>query len=489
MKRILIHTLLLCIAHAALAQSHRMVVRLDSSVTQSLTGRLYVFSVTDTTKGVQDPDAFNPTPTFYVDVKNWRGGEARVLDENAAAYPVALDKLKTGYYKFAAVLDVDTLERINTATAGNYYSRDVKAFVQQGVAGETHLYLDKKFPQRRFRESASVKELVLKTALVSAFKQRDAFIKAAIVLPASYATDTVRSYPVVFIIPGWGGSHFDALNPHIAKRYGFGMGSEKIYVYLNPETNTPFGLHAFVDSRVNGPWGKALVQEFIPQLEKQYRVSQDARQRFLVGQSSGGYGALWLHLNYPKAFGGSWAVSPDPVDFRDFTSVNLYDKNANLFYDVSGQERPFFMRNGKPLGTIRAFAQFEDFLGTGGQMQSFEAEFGLAQTDGKPQRMFERSSGKINAAVVNAWKPYDLSLFLFKNYKRLAPLLAGRVHVYAGANDNFFLDRSVRLMQERMSSIKANVKVELIAGADHFGIWSEAFTQRVQAEIEALLAR
>lgn len=471
------------------AQSHRIVVHLDSSVKEPVKGRLYIFSVTDTAKGVRDPDAFDPTPTFYADVTNWRGGETRTIDANAAAYPVKMDELKTGYYKFAAVLDVDTLERVNTSTAGNFYSRDALAFVQQRQDGETHLYLTRRFAARNFRETESVKNLALRSSLVSQHLKRDAFIKAAVVLPASYRTDSLKLYPVVFVIPGWGGTHYDALNPNSAQRYGFGMGKEKIYVYLNPETNTPFGLHAFIDSRVNGPWGKALVEELIPLLQKEYRITGNPAQRFVIGQSSGGYAALWLHLHYPKSFGGSWAVSPDPVDFRDFTSVNLYAKKANIYYDESGKERPFFMMNGKYLSTILRFAAFEDFLGDGGQMQSFEAAFGLRGGNGKPQQLFNRKTGEIDAVVVKRWQPYDLSAFLAKNYKKLSPLLAGRVHVYAGADDNFYLDRSVALMKARMEAIKANVRVELIPAANHWTIWNAAFTQRVQKEMDALLEK
>jgi S-formylglutathione hydrolase FrmB len=469
------------------AQSHRIIVHLDSSFKTPVSGRLYVFSVTDTSKGVRDPDPFRPTPTFQVDVKGWRGGETKIIDEKATAYPVNIRELKSGYYKFAAVLDVDTLERINTATPGNFYSRDVLAQVQEGRDGETHLYLARRFPERPFRETENIKAIMLKSGLVSAHLKRDAFIKAAVVLPTSYRQDSSKRYPVVFIIPGWGGSHYDVHNPHIAQRYGFGKGKEKIYVYLNPETNNPFGLHAFIDSKVNGPWGKALVEEVIPHVSKHYRITRDVSQRFLVGQSSGGYAALWLHLHYPKQFGGSWSVSPDPVDFRDFLSVNLYDKKANLYYDASGIERPFFLQNEKSVSTIKRYAQFEDFLGTGGQLQSFEAAFGLPAKDGHPQQLFDRKTGVINASVIKAWQAYDLSLFFSKNYKTLAPHIGGRVHVYAGADDDFLLNRPVALLKDRMETMKAGVNVEIISGANHWTIWSAAFTEKVQSEIDSLL--
>lgn len=468
----------------AQAQLKKITVSLDTSAKQPLKGRLYIFSSTDTSKTVQDPDPFNPAPAFYIDVENWLGGQARVLDASSPAYPVNMQNLKPGFYKFAAVFDIDTIERNNTATAGNWYSRDVKVEIREGSAAEIQLYLNRRIPSRPFRESETIKQLNLRSELVSAFHQRDAFIKAGIVLPKNYWQDSLKTYPVVFIIPGWGGTHYDAANPNMAKRYGFELGKEKIYVYLNPETQTRFGLHAFIDSRVNGPWGKALVDELIPYIEKTYRVKKDPKYRFLVGQSSGGYGVLWLQMNYPKQFGGCWAVSPDPVDFSDFTSVDLYKKDVNIYYDEEGKERPFFSMNGTYLSTIKKFAQLEHFLGDGGQMQSFEAAFGLPDKNGRPRQLFNRQSGQVNKDVVKSWEVYDLGRVLVKKFSKNKSLIEGKIHLYAGADDNFFLDRPVEIFIKKAAAQQIKISGELIKGANHWTVWNEEFTKRVQQEID-----
>lgn len=476
----------LLMATVAAGQLNEIIVHLDSSAgTRPLQGRLYVFSVTDTTRNVQDPDPFNPTPTFYADVKDWRGGDTRSVTAQSPAMPVKLDSLKPGFYKFAAVFDIDTKERNNTTTPGNWYSRDVVAEVKAGSPTTVHLYLRRQIPARPFKENDSLKLVSITSKLVTDYRKQESTIKAAVVLPASYRSDTTRTYPVVFVIPGWGGTHYDVQGPMPRKRYGMGMGKEKIYVYLNPEASTPFGLHAFIDSKVNGPWGKALVEELVPYLQQHYRISTNRQQHFLVGQSSGGYGVLWLQLHYPDAFGGCWAISSDPVDFREFTSVNIYAKKANMYYNDSGKLRPFFLMNGQYLGVIKNYAQFEDFMGTGGQMQSFEAAFGVLGKDGLPKPLFNRNTGAIDPQVAKAWKAYDLSEFIGKNYKRLATKLDHKIHVYAGAEDNFFLDRPVKLLQERVNAMKIPVTAELIPGANHWSIWSDAFTKRVQSEIDA----
>ena len=117
-------------------------------------------------------------------------------------------------------------------------------------------------------------------------------------------------------------------------------GLEKVFVFL--EHNCAQGTHCFVDSENNGPWGRALIEELIPFIEKNYRVIPEADARLLTGQSSGAWAALWLQVGHPDFFGGAWPISPDPVDFRSFCGVDLYAKNANVFYEEEpdGSRRP-----------------------------------------------------------------------------------------------------------------------------------------------------
>ena len=74
--------------------------------------------------------------------------------------------------------------------------------------------------------------------------------------------------------------------------------------------------------------------------------------------------------------------------------------------------------------------------------------------------------------------------FLVRNYPRIAKDIDAKVHVYAGAADNFYLDRSVRRFQEKAAKVSANITAELIPDADHWSIWSESFVKRVQSEID-----
>lgn len=484
MKQIIILITLLLCGTQSWTQVH-IRIQTDPTWNRTFSGKLYLFFQNDTAKRVpNDPDPSQAM--FSWTVKDLKNEVTLSIDQASGTYlPEGLTKLKPGYYKIAGVLDTDFEER-GSFNPGNIYSRkEAILHVKENGSGETTLSFTSMILSRNFRETEQLKEVVMKSKLLSDFRKKDIFIKAAVRLPASYPIDTTRSYPVVFVIPGWSGTHYDMQGGNSVKRYGMDQGKEKIYVYLNPETQSPFGLHAFVDSRVNGPWGKALVEEFIPHLESKFRMIPEANQRFLVGQSTGGYGTLWLQLNYPDAFGGCWSVSPDPVDFSSFSGVNLYEKGGNLFITSEGKERGIFLKDGQPTTTLRKMIAVENFLGDGEQFQAFEAEFGMPDPEGRPRMMYDRITGAIHPEVVKTWEPYDLGRFIQQSAGKMASQWGNKVHVYAGSKDNFLLNEAVSAFASKASTAKLPFTVELIPDADHWSIWSEQFTTRVVAEIDA----
>lgn len=479
-----IFQLLLCIILTGQIQAQvKLHIRLDSSIQQPLSGRLFIYTLSDTTKNI--PNQPNPKePMFAFDISNWKGTKTIELNTKAVHMPVDLVALKPGYYKVAGILDIDPTERGNFNPGNVYARKDAILYVNEQGEGQTEVLFASQIAKRVFRQTDSVREVIIKSNLLTTFRKKDIFLQSAVRLPASYSKDPTRKYPLVLVIPGWGGTHYDLQGSFPMKRYAMNAGKEKIFVYLNPENQSPFGLHAFVDSRVNGPWGKALVEELIPHLEEQFRIDKDPSQHFIMGQSTGGYGSLWLQLNYPDAFGGCWSVSPDPVDFSSYLSVNIYDKPANFYTDNDGKQRGFFLMNGQFTSTIKEFTDLETFLGDGEQLQAFEAEFGIPDAKGRPLELFDRTTGKVNASVVKTWEPYDLGLFLQKNWKRLKSKLDHKIHVYAGSEDNFFLNQAVEAFGKKAVSVKASAVVEIIPKADHWSIWSTAFAERVQREID-----
>ncbi|WP_410221296.1 alpha/beta hydrolase [Pedobacter sp.] len=462
---------------------NKIQVKLADDLKGPYSGRLMVYIQADTSKpfGQVQEDA----PAFALTVKNWKAGEIQTLDQKAFSYLKPLDSLKKAYYKMVAILDTNTKERGNNAPGNLYTRKEVVALLDGGTTAAPVLTLSNVFPERKFNQSDLIKEIVFKSTLLTKFRGEPIFMKAGVVLPPSYQNNPHKKYPVVYIIPGWGGTHHNAYNKGQQQIYGIGKGEEKIYVFLNPETQTPYGLHAFVDSRVNGSWGTALVTEFIPYLESQFNMSKLPEHRLITGQSSGGYGVIWLALHFPDKFGGCWATSPDPLDFSNFTGVNIY-KDDNYFYDAQKKEREIFIINGKATSTLKKMAEKEQLEGDGGQGQSFEAEFGVPGKDGRPQELFNPLTGKINKAIANSWKPYDLALYVQQNWSKIKKEASNKIRIYAGENDNFLLQNSVTAFRDKIKSVNASIQIEIVKNADHFSTRS-AVADVIQKEMDELI--
>src|SRR5690606_35876626 len=134
-------------------------------------------------------------------------------------------------------------------------------------------------------------------------------------------------------------------------------GVEFLRVILDP--TSPLGHHVFANSANNGPVGDALVTEFLPAFDRQFRSISAPTARFVTGHSSGGWSSLWLQISHPDDFGGVWSTAPDPVDFRDFQRINIYRAGENMYVDRDGNERPLARRNGEVVLTYRNFDRME----------------------------------------------------------------------------------------------------------------------------------
>src|SRR5262249_54866947 len=143
--------------------------------------------------------------------------------------------------------------------------------------------------------------------------------------------------------------------------------------------------------------------------------------RFVTGHSSGGWSSLWLQVTYPDFFGGVWSTAPDPVDFRDFQKVNIYQPGVNIFTDEAGNRRPLARVRGAPGLYYQPFCDMEVVMGHGGQFGSFEAVFGPRGPDGRPVPLWDRTTGAVDPAVARSWERYDIRLVLERNWKTLGP--------------------------------------------------------------------
>lgn len=296
------------------------------------------------------------------------------------------------------------------------------------------------------------------------------------------------TYPTVYNVHGYGGNRTRPLRGvgEMMQAMSAGTRPEMIYVYLDAQNS--LGHHVFADSANNGPWGRALTTELIPHLEKQFRMDAKTSGRFLTGHSSGGWSTLWLQVNYPEVFGGTWSTSPDPVDFREFTGPNLtLEKPQNFFRGADGKPYNLVRFQGKEIMSVEEYAKLELVQGYyGGQMASFEAVFSPKGDDGQPMPLFDRETGRIDGFVQKAWEKYDISKILKNNWTTLAPKLKGKIHIIVGTADTFHLEKAVYLLRDDLKSLGSDAQIEFIEGRDHFDLYKDGLSNRIAQEMYAV---
>ncbi len=472
-------------APQAQPQPARFEVTFDQAVSRlPFTGRVFVtLHRGQVGKPPASPSWFNPVPFFARDVRDWKPGTPLIFDDTCLSFPAPLSKIGAGVYFAQAVMDFQQGDRISYAAApGNGYSRSVRVDFDPDRSGIVKLAVTERFRAEPFRESEHVKLVDIESPLLTKFHGQPIRHRAAVVLPSSYARDPNRRYPVIYEIPGFGGNIDRAGGAAVTNRTSV-AGVDMLYVILDPSCY--WGHHVFADSENNGPRGRALIEELIPHIERTFRAEGFPGARYVTGHSSGGWSSLWLQTHYPDFFGGVWSTAPDPVDFRDFQRINIYAPGVNMFTDDKGRPRPLARRRGQPSLFYKPFSDMEVVMGHGGQLQSFEAVFGPKGADGVPAKLWDRKTGRVDAEIAKSWEPYDIRLQLERNWKTVGPKLKGKLHVYMGGEDTFYLDGATILLKEALARLGSDAVIEIFPGKDHSTLMTQDLRQRIAREMAA----
>jgi hypothetical protein len=450
---------------------------------QPVSGRLLVFFSQRSRQPIQGPSWFSPEPFFGMDVQQLAPGESVTVDDRAAALADPVSRIPPGHYRVQAILDHDFYYASPRNGPGNFYSQPVEVQVQPGQPGVTvQLTLDQVVPAPEYRESEFLKFVEIDSKLLGDFHKRQVLERAMVVLPASYHRQPQRRYPVSLVVTGFGGTLNRLQNRWRDGQPPPGPGeTEFIQVWLTGQCK--WGHHVYANSVTNGPRGDMLVQEMIPEIDRRFRTIAEPAARFVGGHSSGGWSSLWLQVTYPDTFGGVWSTAPDPVDFRDWQGTNLYAGDANVYFDADGQPRPLARAGQRVLVSYPDFTRMDDVLGRGGQIRSFEAVFSPLNEQGLPAHLWDRSTGVVDANVLEHWKKYDISRQLQKNWSQLEPRLRGKLHVYMGDQDTFYLEGATRLLAERLRRLGSDAVVEIFPGRNHGNLLTAELRSRIRREM------
>jgi S-formylglutathione hydrolase FrmB len=433
------------------------------------TGRLYIaLSPRAREPRLDMGDWFGGPQVISMDVSGVKPGELVDISSTSPARTfkaATYADLPKGTYFAQAIARVDPDHCHPGMGEGDLRSEVVKVdFDAKGSGGILTLTLSKGVKREVLGEVDSVKLVEVRSELLSRFHGRDVMMRAGVFLPPDWTPDAKAPYPVVYFITGFGGDHtFVRDVPSI-----IGRGQSKGVVFVVPDPTCHTGHSVFADSANNGPWGEALLKELIPAVEARFQAGGSGSRRYVTGVSSGGWSSLWLQVAYPDDFNGCWSHCPDPVDFRDFQQIDLYGPGTNMFRDAKGQRRPIGRNpTGSPMLYYDDFVRQESVMGPGGQVGSFEAVFSPRGEDGNPQPLFDRETGLIDAGVAKQWEKYDIRLKVEREWATLGPKLKGKIHVYAGEKDSFYLDGAARLLKGSLAGLGSDAEVQIIPGMIH----------------------
>lgn len=474
---------LVCLALASNALQAAVTFRVtmpQDAPAEKLPGRLYVLlSQHDGREPRFGPNWFAPEPFFGLDVEAPKPGDSIVIDDVADGFPEKLSKLTPGKYRAQALLATNPDTQKYAHGPGNRYSEVREFTVRRGRDEEIEFSLEDVIPEQEPIEHPRLREIKLRSELLSKFHGRDVYERAIVVLPDGYDQHPDERYPVAYGIPGFGGSERDAI------RYlPFVDAGQEPMIVVALSGQCLWGHHVYADSATNGPRGQALVEEMIPHIDKEFRTVASPNGRFVMGHSSGGWSSLWLQVEYPDVFGGVWSTSPDPVDFRDYQQIDLYAKPPhNMYVDPKGKRRPLARNGVTPILWYDDFSQMDDVIARGGQLRSFEAVFSPLDEHGLPRKLWNRDTGEIDPVTAEAWKQYDIRLKLEREWPEIGPRLQGKLNIITGELDTFYLEGAVEKLQEALTQLGSDAVVEIIPGKDHGNILTSGLMLRIRGEM------
>jgi len=467
---------------------------------------------------------------FGQNVENWQKGDKIVFSNGAFGYPItSLADVPPGEYYIQALLHKYETFNLSTGKAvklpmdrgegqqwnlapGNLYSTPKKVTI--GKSGNIEIVLDKKIPAIEApKDTDWVKHIKMKSKLLSEFWGRDIYLGAHILLPKDWNTKPDVKYPLA-IFHGHFPADFDGFrtvppdttlpceysdrfklecyNRIVQKEaYDFykiwsGPDFPRV-IAIEIQHPTPYYDDSYaVNSAAQGPYGDAITYELIPYIEKQFRGIGEGWARFMYGGSTGGWEALAAQVFYPDEYNGCYAACPDPIDFRAFTVVDIYkDKNA-YFLESNFKKTPRPGQRdylGHVSATLQEVAYRELVLGdksrSGQQWDIWEATYSPVDHDGYPKRLWDRISGDIDAEVATYWQNnYDLSYIMKRDWSKIGNKLKGKIRIYCGDMDNYYLNNAVYLTEEFLESTKEpyyNGEVDYGDRAEH--CWNGDHTQ------------
>lgn len=490
---------------AARLDAQRVEVSFPSSVHATpVTGRLIVIVAKDSAREPRfRAGGYGGTePFFGLDVSALAPGATATMNASTAGYPFTLAQLPAGDYYVQAVLNVYTQfhradghviwghmdqwegQHWNTSP-GNLVSDVKRVHVSAGSPIDVRLSLSRVLPPVTMpADTRWVKHVKIQSKLLSAFWGQPIYIGATILLPKDFDSHPNAHYPAIYqqdhfsLGPAFGFTTDSSANYATERRMLKARtdGREPGYDFYKAWNSANFprmiGVKFqhptiyyddsyAVNSENNGPYGDALLKELIPYIETHFRAIPQPYARVLTGGSTGGWESIALQVLHPDFFNGTWTLYPDPVDFSRLQLVDAYaDTSAFIENGSPIVATPRYMSRsseGQPQTTQRDLSKIESVLGShersGQQFNAWDAAWSPVGKDGYPRPLWNKTTGTIDRSVATYWRDhFDLRYILARDWSTIGPKLQGKLHVYVGDMDNYYLNLAVYRLNDFLAS-------------------------------------
>ena len=450
-------------------------------------------------------DSHNTQMIFGVDVESWDANQKVVIDSEAIGYPIKSTKeIQEGEYYVQAFLH--KYETFNLSTGysvklpmdqgegqkwnispKNLYSTPKKIKIKNSAT--ISISLDNEIPPIEPAEDTEfIKHVKIKSEMLSKFWGRDMYLQANVLVPHGFDQKSNTRYPLM-IFHGHFPNTFRGFRTepptapeedtiynsrfgitgyqYIQEKEAYDLYKNWIsddfprFLAIEIQHQNPYYDDSYAVNSANiGPYGDAITYELIPHVEKLFNGVGEPWGRFLYGGSTGGWESLAAQVLYPKEYNGCFAACPDPIDFRAFTVVNIYEDDNAYYHEGSFRKTlRAGMRDGKGIikNHLIQINQRESVLGSkgrsGDQWDIWQAVYSPSGEDGYPKPIWDRETGKIDKDVAKYWKEnYDLSYIMKRDWDKIGKDLEGKIHIYCGDMDNYYLNNAVVLTEEFLES-------------------------------------
>jgi len=476
----------------------------DNVSSQAQDGRLLLMLSTndDDEPRFQINSGLNTQLIFGMNVDGMAPNSEQIFDASNFGFPYAsLGEVPPGEYWVQALLHVYETFNLSTGhtvklpmdngegqkwnrSPGNLYSKPFKVTIPENGDLEIAVGMDQEIPPIEEPEDTEwIKHIKIRSEKLSEFWGRDIYLGAHILLPKGFQDHPEAQYPLM-IFHGHFPDDFGGfrtvppdpnLKPDYAERFkvsGYNIIQQQEaydfykrwnepdfprFLVIEIQHPTPYYDDSYaVNSASQGPYGDAITHELIPYIEKEFRGLGEGWARFLYGGSTGGWEALAVQVKYPDEYNGCFAACPDPIDFSAYVLTNIYE-DENAYYYKSEHKMLEVPAHRDFLGQIQSTVRDENHLElvlgdksrSGQQWDIWEATYSPQGKEGYPERIWDKKTGIINPEVANYWKDnYDLRHILERDWDKLGEKLKGKINIYCGDMDNYYLNNAVYKMEE-----------------------------------------